>query len=132
MSLQIGNATFNKGSIVVLSLQIGNATFNKGSFVVLSLQIGNATFNKGSIMNAGFLEVFTHTDAQCFVFHDVDLLAEDDRNMYSCPSRPRHLSVGVDTLQVLLVESSMNVKSRLNFFGGTNKNNNWLFRASSL
>lgn len=69
-------------------------------FFLVPPQIGNVTFNKGSIMNAGFMEVFTNTDAQCFVFHDVDLLAEDDRNMYSCPQQPRHLSVGVDTLQV--------------------------------
>ncbi|CAL4078665.1 unnamed protein product, partial [Meganyctiphanes norvegica] len=59
---------------------------------------GNATFNKGALMNAGFLEAWRRGTADCFVFHDVDLLPEDDRNMYSCPPQPRHLSVGVDTL----------------------------------
>ena len=30
------------------------------------------------------------------MFHDVDLLVEDDRNLYSCPAQPRHMSVAVD------------------------------------
>nr|XP_053639674.1 LOW QUALITY PROTEIN: uncharacterized protein LOC128693824 [Cherax quadricarinatus] len=66
--------------------------------IYVAEQAGNATFNKGSIMNAGFMEAWQRSDANCFVFHDVDLLPEDDRNMYSCPPQPRHLSVGVDTL----------------------------------
>ena len=70
------------------------------SITIIFLQAGNASFNRGSIMNAGFMEVFTQTDAQCFVFHDVDQLPEDDRNMYSCPSVPRHLSVGFNVFQV--------------------------------
>ncbi|XP_068213163.1 uncharacterized protein [Palaemon carinicauda] len=66
--------------------------------IYVAEQAGNATFNKGSIMNAGFMEAWQRSNANCFVFHDVDLLPEDDRNMYSCPPQPRHLSVGVDTL----------------------------------
>ena len=32
----------------------------------------------------------------CFIFHDVDLLPEDDRNLYTCPAtNPRHMSVAV-------------------------------------
>lgn len=47
-------------------------------------------------MNAGVREALKENDYHCFVFHDVDLIPEDDRNMYSCPLVPRHLSVAVD------------------------------------
>ena len=30
------------------------------------------------------------------MFHDVDLLPEDDRNLYTCGAQPRHLSASVD------------------------------------
>jgi N-terminal region of glycosyl transferase group 7 len=61
-------------------------------------------------MNAGFLEV-RHLNGRsstydgdngvgpfdCFIFHDVDLLPEDDRNFYGCGARlPRHVGAYVD------------------------------------
>ncbi len=39
-----------------------------------------------------------HYPWECFIFHDVDLIPEDDRNIYSCPPEPRHMSVAVNTL----------------------------------
>ena len=30
------------------------------------------------------------------MFHDVDLLPEDDRILYTCPPQPKHLAVGQD------------------------------------
>ena len=36
-------------------------------------------------------------DYTCFIFHDIDLLPEDDRNLYTCPVQPRHLSVAIDS-----------------------------------
>ncbi|XP_054164090.1 uncharacterized protein LOC128961827 isoform X2 [Oppia nitens] len=59
-------------------------------------QFGNDTFNKGVLMNAGVREALKENDFHCFVFHDVDLIPEDDRNLYSCPFYPRHMSVAVD------------------------------------
>ena len=38
----------------------------------------------------------------CFIFHDVDLLPENDRNAYECDTGgPRHLSPAVDELRYL-------------------------------
>jgi hypothetical protein len=37
-------------------------------------------------MNVGFVEANKLYNWQCFVFHDVDLLPEDDRNVYSLVS----------------------------------------------
>ncbi|KAK6036264.1 N-acetyllactosaminide 3-alpha-galactosyltransferase [Cooperia oncophora] len=34
---------------------------------------------------------------QCYLFHDVDLLPEDDRNLHTCPTNnPRHMAVAVN------------------------------------
>ncbi|GFO33416.1 beta-1,4-galactosyltransferase 1 [Plakobranchus ocellatus] len=57
---------------------------------------GNDTFNKGRIMNAAFREALKLFDFQCVTFHDVDLVPEDDRNMYSCAEMPKHMSIGID------------------------------------
>ena len=49
-------------------------------------------------MNIAFVEALKQYAFQCFVFHDVDLIPEDDRNMYSCPQQPRHMSVAIDEM----------------------------------
>lgn len=62
--------------------------------------VANITFNRGLLMNIGFAEaVIENKNWQCFVFHDVDLLPEDERNIYSCPETPRHMSSAVSTLK---------------------------------
>lgn len=47
-------------------------------------------------MNVGFLEASKQYPYDCFIFHDVDLIPEDDRNLYTCPEQPRHMSVAID------------------------------------
>merc|ERR1712072_435839 len=47
------------------------------------------------------------TDFDCLVFSDVDLLPENDRNYYGCPTSPRHMSVAVDTLNYRLPYSAI-------------------------
>lgn len=59
-------------------------------------------FNRAQLMNVGALESLKLYPFQCFIFHDVDLLPEDDRNIYSCPQQPRHMSVAIDTLNYRL------------------------------
>ena len=77
-------------------------------------QDGKTPFNRAMLMNVGAAEavkqqVFIYSwssgfslllsvqDYQCFIFHDVDLLPEDDRNLYTCPIQPRHMSVSIDS-----------------------------------
>ncbi|XP_063365821.1 beta-1,4-N-acetylgalactosaminyltransferase bre-4-like [Cydia amplana] len=55
-----------------------------GIFIVE--QKGTREFNRGKLMNVGFLEA---GGWQCYIFHDIDLLPLDQRNLYSCP-HPRH------------------------------------------
>lgn len=65
-----------------------------GIFVIE--QAENETFNRAKLMNVGYMEANKIYNWQCFIFHDVDLLPEDDRNLYSCPAQPRHMSVAID------------------------------------
>ncbi|CAH1225383.1 B4GALT2 [Branchiostoma lanceolatum] len=65
-------------------------------------QYGNGTFNKAMLMNIAYVLALTEDDFRCFIFHDVDLLSEDDRNLYTCADRPKHLSVAVNTLKYRL------------------------------
>ena len=60
------------------------------------LQAGDDDFNRGKLMNVGFNESLLYFPFNCFVFHDVDLIPEDDRNDYGCPHSPQHMSVAID------------------------------------
>ena len=56
--------------------------------------VGNITFNRGLLFNAGFIESNKESGNkwQCHAYHDVDLLPEDDRTLFSCPQNPSQLS----------------------------------------
>jgi len=70
-------------------------------------QAGDASWNKGAIYNIGFKTVLKVDNFDCFIFHDVDLLLENDKNFYGCSFTPAHLSVAVDTLKYKLLYSGL-------------------------
>ena len=47
-------------------------------------------FNKAIAMNAGYMESL-EDKFDCYIFHDVDALPQDDRHMYMCREQPIHL-----------------------------------------
>ncbi|XP_063414346.1 beta-1,4-galactosyltransferase 6-like [Mytilus trossulus] len=53
-------------------------------------------FNRGMMANIGFKEAMSDMEFDCIVFHDVDVLPEDDRNFYICSDNPIHMSVKVE------------------------------------
>ncbi|XP_046747505.1 beta-1,4-N-acetylgalactosaminyltransferase bre-4-like [Diprion similis] len=65
-------------------------------------QEGTVQFNRAMLMNVGYVEALKERSFDCFVFHDVDLLPEDDRNLYTCPEQPRHMSVAIDKFKYRL------------------------------
>uniref|UniRef100_A0A0N4ZU85 Glyco_transf_7N domain-containing protein n=1 Tax=Parastrongyloides trichosuri TaxID=131310 RepID=A0A0N4ZU85_PARTI len=52
----------------------------------------NGTFNRGKLLNIGFIEALKLYNFDCVILHDVDLIPEDDRNIYQCSKYPRHMS----------------------------------------
>jgi len=65
-------------------------------------QTDSEPFNRAMLLNIGFMEATSEQDWDCCIFHDVDLLPEDDRNLYTCPEEPRHMSVAVDKFKYKL------------------------------
>ncbi|XP_051952648.1 beta-1,4-galactosyltransferase 4 [Xyrauchen texanus] len=57
-------------------------------------QAGEATFNRAKLLNVGYLEALKDQSWDCFIFHDVDLVPENDKNLYMCEEQPKHLVVG--------------------------------------
>ena len=69
------------------------------SMLFCNFQAHGVTFNRGALLNIGFLEAKKRDNFDCFIFHDVDLLPEDTRNLYSCTKNPRHMSSAIDVFQ---------------------------------
>ena len=62
--------------------------------------VKNVTFNRALLMNIGYLESLRLSSQKwnCFLFHDVDLVPEDERNIYTCNEEiPRHMSSAYST-----------------------------------
>ncbi|KFP92080.1 Beta-1,4-galactosyltransferase 4, partial [Apaloderma vittatum] len=57
-------------------------------------QAGNTKFNRAKLLNVGYLEALKEANWDCFIFHDVDLVPENDFNIYMCDRQPKHLVVG--------------------------------------
>lgn len=63
----------------------------------------NEPFNRAMLFNVGFVEANKRYPYwECFIFHDVDLIPENDHNLYDCPVQPRHMSVAVDKMKYKL------------------------------
>jgi len=58
------------------------------------VQNSPAVFNKAAMMNIAFLEVSKlYPEINCVMFQDADSLAEDDRLLMRCDSRPHHYAL---------------------------------------
>ena len=60
-----------------------------GVFIVEQFGPASDPFNRAMLLNVGAAEAVRQHDYTCFIFHDIDLLPEDDRNLYTCPVQPR-------------------------------------------
>ena len=83
------------------SIHIANMTLinNQLDLQLYVFQHSPSVFNKAAMMNLGFVEARMLGDFDCFFFHDVDMLPENDRNYYICTDQPRHVGAYVDKFQ---------------------------------
>ncbi|XP_032222456.1 beta-1,4-galactosyltransferase 5 isoform X1 [Nematostella vectensis] len=75
--------------------------------IIIVEQSGDTPFNRAILFNIGYKESLKFNNFDCFIFHDVDLIPEDDRNEYSCPTSPRHMSAAVDKFNYHLPYASI-------------------------
>lgn len=67
-------------------------------------QTKSKSFNRAKLFNAGVAEIRKlDPEICCFIFHDVDLLPLNQKNLYMCSNLPKHLSVGVSSLRYRLL-----------------------------
>ncbi|NXW73781.1 B4GT3 galactosyltransferase, partial [Hirundo rustica] len=60
-------------------------------------QAGNSTFNRAKLLNVGVKEALKDEEWDCLFLHDVDLIPENDHNLYTCdPWNPKHASVAMN------------------------------------
>ncbi|XP_075449745.1 beta-1,4-galactosyltransferase 3-like isoform X2 [Ascaphus truei] len=66
-------------------------------------QAGNATFNRAKLLNIGVREALRLDEWDCLILHDVDLVPENDYNLYICDEDyPKHLASAMDKFQYSL------------------------------
>uniref|UniRef100_A0A8C5NTX9 Beta-1,4-galactosyltransferase n=1 Tax=Jaculus jaculus TaxID=51337 RepID=A0A8C5NTX9_JACJA len=65
--------------------------------IYVTHQAGNGSFNRAKLLNVGVREALRDEEWDCLFLHDVDLLPENDNNLYVCDSqRPRHIAVAMN------------------------------------
>nr|XP_008512823.1 PREDICTED: beta-1,4-galactosyltransferase 4 isoform X2 [Equus przewalskii] len=86
-------------------------------------QAGSKKFNRAKLLNVGYLEALKDENWDCFIFHDVDLVPENDLNLYKCEDQPKHLVVGRNSTGYRLRYSGyfggVTALSREQFFKGS-------------
>ena len=60
------------------------------------MQAGEEMFNRAMILNVGFTEATKMDKFDCFIFHDVDHIPENNRNYYGCTGMPRRFREKLD------------------------------------
>nr|CAG4650683.1 EOG090X0MWD [Sida crystallina] len=59
-------------------------------------------FNRAALFNVGFVEMEKRHPADCYIFHDVDLIPLSLNNIYACTVEPRHISSALDVFDFKL------------------------------
>ncbi|CAF0873722.1 unnamed protein product [Brachionus calyciflorus] len=92
-----------------------NQNIDYGIFIVEPLEY--LTFNRALLINIGYLEALKEDRKwDCFIFHDVDMLPENSKNIYECdPLVPKQMAVAINTYSY-----STDGYFKEKYFGGIN------------
>ena len=66
----------------------------KGTFHYIQHELSLLFWPHSNSADPAYLEALKDEIWDCFIFHDVDLVPENDLNLYRCEDQPRHLVVG--------------------------------------
>ncbi|KAL1439607.1 hypothetical protein MTO96_010084 [Rhipicephalus appendiculatus] len=83
-----------KGLVPVAKEFLRKQELDYGIYIIE--QSGKGDFNRAKLLNVGYEVSKTMHDYNCFVFHDVDLIPENDQSVYACQENPYHLSRCLD------------------------------------
>ncbi|XP_052773245.1 beta-1,4-galactosyltransferase 4-like [Mya arenaria] len=72
------------------------------------------TFNRGLLLNIGYLVAKSEKPYDCFIFHDVDLIPTNERNMYLCNENALHMS----TFNTKFFKNKKNAMPYADYIGG--------------
>ncbi|XP_031469044.1 beta-1,4-galactosyltransferase 3-like isoform X2 [Phasianus colchicus] len=78
--------------------------------IYLIQQVGNGTFNRAKLLNVGVREALKDEDWDCLLLHDVDLVPENDYNLYVCDEYyPKHVASAMDKFQYKIQLAGMRI-----------------------
>ncbi|XP_049680465.1 beta-1,4-galactosyltransferase 3-like isoform X2 [Accipiter gentilis] len=78
--------------------------------IYLIQQVGNGTFNRAKLLNVGVREALKDEDWDCLLLHDVDLVPENDYNLYVCDEYyPKHMASAMDKFQYTIQLAGMKI-----------------------
>lgn len=66
-------------------------------------QNDSKAFNRGKLFNIGFTEANKLDQFCCFIFHDIDLLPFNQKQLYLCSEYPRHMCSALDKFRYVLL-----------------------------
>lgn len=87
---------------------------NYGIYIIQP--IDEISFNRAQLINIGYKEALKDGDWNCMIFHDIDLLPENDQNIYRCDNfYPKQLAISISVYNYVVTGYFKD-----KYFGGVN------------
>ncbi|XP_030912551.1 beta-1,4-galactosyltransferase 3-like isoform X2 [Geospiza fortis] len=78
--------------------------------IYLIQQVGTGSFNRAKLLNVGVREAMKDEEWDCLVLHDIDVVPENDYNLYICDEYyPKHMASAMDKFQYTIHLAGMKI-----------------------